>query len=439
MSFGSKYLDYERILSYDGTARESLRIRLYDTWQTLESESMFTSNELYRFMRLPLYDHFSDDEYKMKFFLTATFLCYIPYDTEGYEYIKEEWLGGESVAEYRCKNVMNKLKYMGIVLDCDDSESLRYVFEAQEGTVFRLDAAGIAALALRVRTALEGESFSKHNNIASLSLSKAFSAKIEEIASFANENNPEEIDISEYLPKRERREFYLKDKEYIDSLFEAQAFPELYEYKVGIDEYVKVANKKTTSYMLGWKDKNAKVGDRITVTYDNVQISAKITRLRNYPDYISLPNEKYGFNIGTYNPYFYDNYTVKEHGGVTLADFEIDERHKVRDVFTVNYWEHQLKGFEDAKELYLIRKECDVYMHVGYSSEFILKECMGRRTIKAVSEKPAELKGSMNEIFQAMEEGIPSIPTRLEIENGCFTEEDFKNYVHLIKLEIKDE
>jgi len=256
---------------------------------------------------------------------------------------------------------------------------------------------------------------------------------------FALEHDLEEMDISEYLPKRERREFYAKDKEYIDYLFEAQSFPELYEYKVGIDEYVKVANKQTTSYMLGWKDKNARVGDKITITYDNVQISAEITRLRNYPDYLSLPSEKYGFNIGTYNPYFYDNYTVKEHGGVTLADFAVDERYKVHDVFTVNYWEHQLKGFEDAKEIYLIRKETDVYMHVSYSSEFILKECMGGRTIKAVSNKPGELKGSMKEIFAAMENGVPSIPTRKEIENGCFKEEDYKNYVYLIKLKVKDE
>ena len=179
MSFGSKYNDYQTTLTYNGTARESLRRRLYDTWETLEMESNFTAHKMYRFNRLPLYNHFSDDEYKMKFFMTAAFLCYIPYDTEGYEYIKQEWLGGESVVEYRYKNVMNKLKYMGILLDEEDSQNLRYVFEAQESTVFRLDAAGIAALALRVRTALEGESFSKHNNVASLSLSKAISAKIE--------------------------------------------------------------------------------------------------------------------------------------------------------------------------------------------------------------------------------------------------------------------
>ena len=437
MSFGSKYNDYQTTLTYNGTARESLRRRLYDTWETLEMESHFTAHKMYRFNCLPLYNHFSDDEHKMKFFMTAAFLCYIPYDTEGYEYIKQEWLGGESVVEYRYKNVMNKLKYMGILLDEEDSQNLRYVFESQESTVFRLDAAGIASLALRVRTALEGESFSKHNNVASLSLSKAISAKINEIAEFACEHELEEIDIAEYLPKRERREFYAKDKEYIDSLFEAQAFPEVYEYKVGIDEYVKIAKKQTTSYMLGWKDKNAKVGDKITVTYDNIQISAEIKRLRNYPDYISLPNEKYGFNIGTYNPYFYDNYTVKENGGVTLADFEIDEVHKTCDVFTVNYWEHQLRGFEDAKAIYLIRKETDIYSHVGYSSEFILKECMGGRTIKAVSKKPGELKGSMEDIFSAMEDGVPSIPTRKEMENGCFREEDYKNYVYLIRLEIE--
>ena len=438
MSTSNKYSNYITTLMYDSTARISLRIRLYDMWETLEDEYMFMEHSMYRFKRLPLYDYYGDHEYEMKFFLKVPFMCYIPYDTEGYEYIKKEWLGGESLVDYRYKNVIKKLKYMGILLDDDGCEKLRYVLTSQEGTVFRLDPSGIAALALRVRTALEGEFFSKHNGIASLSLSKAFSAKINEIASFACEHNLEKMDISEYLPKRERREFYAKDKEYIDSLFEAQSFPEVYEYKVGIDEYEKVSNKQTTSYMLGSRDKHAKVGDKITITYDNVQISAEINRLRNYPDYISLPNEKYGFGIGTYNPYFYDNYTVKEHGGVTLADFKIDERHKVRDVFTVNYWEHQLAGFEDAKEIYLIRKERDVYMHVSYSSEFILKDCMGRRTIRAVSKKPAELKGSLQEIFRAMEDGVPSIPTRKEMENGCFKEEDYKNYVHLIKLEIKE-
>ena len=363
MSVFNDYSRYGTTLMYDGTARESLRIDLYDMKNTLEDECMFMEHSMYRFKGLPLYDYYRDDEYEMKFFLKTAFLCYVPYDTVGYEYIKREWLGGESVAEYRYKNVMSKLKYMGILLDEEGAEKLRYVFTSQEGTVFRLDPAGIAALALRVRTALELESFSKYGGIASLNIAKAFSAKIGEIAAVAVEGQLEEIDISEYLPKNEPYGLYGKDEDYIDFLFAEQSFPEVYEYTVSIGEYVKVAKGQTKSYMLGAKDKHAKVGDRITIRYNNVQISAKIMRLRNYPDYISLPNEKYGFDIGTYNPYFYDNYTVKEHGGVTLADFKVDKRHKIHNVFTVNYWEHQLRGFEDAKELYLVLRECDVYMH----------------------------------------------------------------------------
>ena len=438
MRASDKYGKYETTLLYNSTARASLRIDLYDMKNTLEDECMFMKFSMYRFKGLPLYDYYRDDEYEMKFFLKAAFLCYIPYDTAGYEYIKREWLGGESLVDYRYKNVMKKLKYMGIILDESDSEKLRYLFASQEGTVFKLDPVGIAALALRVRTALEGEFLSKYNGMVSLRFSKAFSAKIGEIASVAVEQRLEEIDISEYLPKYEPRGLYGKDEDYLDFLFEAQSFPEVYEYKVGIDEYVKVSNKQTTSYMLGSMDKHARVGDKITITYDNVQISAEITRLRNYPDYISLPNEKYGFNIGTYNPYFYDNYTVKENGGVTLADFEIDERHKVHNVFTVNYWEHQLAGFEDAKEIYLIRKESDVYMHVSYSSEFILKDCMGRRTIKAVSPGLPDLACSKESLFSKLEDGVPCIPTRKEIENGCFKEEELKDGVKIIKLEIKE-
>ena len=36
------------------------------------------------------------------------------------------------------------------------------------------------------------------------------------------------------------------------------------------------------------------------------------------------------------------------------------------------------------------------------------------------------------------DEDIPSIPTRKEIENGCFTDADFNNFVYLFKLEIQD-
>jgi hypothetical protein len=200
MRASDKYGKYETTLLYNSTARASLRIDLYDMKNTLEDECMFMKFSMYRFKGLPLYDYYRDDEYEMKFFLKAAFLCYIPYDTAGYEYIKREWLGGESLVDYRYKNVMKKLKYMGIILDESDSEKLRYLFASQEGTVFKLDPVGIAALALRLRTALEGEFLSKYNGMVSLRFSKAFSAKIAEIASVAVEQRLEEIDISEYLP-----------------------------------------------------------------------------------------------------------------------------------------------------------------------------------------------------------------------------------------------
>lgn len=229
-----------------------------------------------------------------------------------------------------------------------------------------------------------------------------------------------------------------ENKDNTDIMPKEQSLTYIHEYRVSIEEYEKIANNLITSYMLGSKDKNIKEGDIIAITCNNIQLKAVITQTRNYPDYISLPNEKYGFDIGTYNPYFYDNSTIKEYGGVTLADFKIIESKKTHDLFTVNYWEHQLKGFEDAKQLYLVRKENNIFMHVSPSSKFILKECMGVRTIKGSSLGKPQLILSKENLFAEMDEIIPSIPTRKEIENGSFSKEDFDKHLLLIKLEITE-
>ena len=432
----NKYSDYITTLTYNATARCSLRIDLYDMKNTIESELMFMER-FYHFRRLPLYDGY-DAEYEAKFFLNAACLCYIPYDTVGYEYIREK-LGGESVVEYRYGNVMKKLKYMGIILDEADKKKLHDLFASQETGVFRLDAAGIAALYLRVRTAVEGECLSLRRGVASLLLSKAFTAKIKELAEVALENSLETIDINEYLPKYELYTLYGKDTEYLDFLFEAQSFPELYEYEISIEDFAKVNKNQMTSYMLGAKDKAAKIGDKITLTYDNMQMSGEITGIRNYRSYLEIPAEKYGFGVGTYNPYFYDNETVMKNGGVLLADFKIEQTTKTSDVFTAYYHAYELEGVEDLKELCLVKRDMGIYAHVGYSSEFILKECGGGRTIRGISHKPAELNISKEGLLRAMEAGIPSIPSRKEIENGCFSEKDYKDCVWLIRLEITEE
>ena len=227
-----------------------------------------------------------------------------------------------------------------------------------------------------------------------------------------------------------------KNENNVNCPIEKLPLSDTHEYNVSIEEYEKIANDLMTSYMLGSKDKNLKEGDVITIRYDNVRLRGKITGIRNYPDFISLPNEKYGFGIGTYNPYFYDNSAIKEHGGVTLADFKIIESDKIHDLFTVNYWEHQLNGFEDAKELYLVRKENNIFGHVELSSEFVLKECMGRRTIKGTSLGIPISICSKENLFTEMDESIPSIPTRKEIENGSFSKDDYCNNLLLIKLKI---
>jgi len=435
----NRFSQYGTTLLYDATARASLRTELYTIKNTIEGELISTETGIFHFgyNKLPLYSGYSDDEDKFKFYLKAACLCYIPYDTAGYAYIREK-LGSEPVAEYRCKNILRKLKYMGIHLEGMEEVRLYEILAAQQTNVFQLDAAGLAGLCLRVRTALEGKIWADRGFIPSLTLSKAYSKIMDEIAAVACENRLEEMDISPYLPPYPAYTLTDKDKEYLDYLFDNQAFPEVYEYKLRMEEYIRVAQGKTSSYLLGPKDKTAKKGDRLILTYDNLQLSAEITGTEHYGDYIELPAEKYGFNIGTYNPYFYDNTTVREQGGLTLADFRVTEQRKIHDTFTVLYRAHQLEGAEAPKALYLVRKEHDIYMHAGYSSEFILKECMGGPTIKAISPKLPRLAGSKEDLLGQMDADIPSIPTRKEIENGFFTDADFNNFVYLFKLEIQD-
>ena len=438
MGICNQYGNYNTTLMYNSTARRSLRADPYGTNSTLEEKLIFTKVGIFPFgyRRLPLYSGYSDDEEKFEFYLNAVCLCYIPYDVAGYAYMQEK-LGSEPVAQYRCENILRKFKYMGIHLDGAEEVKLFELLSAQQSNVFRLDAAGLAGLCLRVRAAFEGKIWAERGFIPNLTLAKAYSAKMKEIAAYACENKLEEIDITPFLPQYSYT-LTDADKNRLDALFARQAFPALYEYRVKIEEYIRVAQGQTASYLLYAKDRAAKPGDKLIIIYDNVQISAEITGLRHYCDYTALPAEKYGFNIGTYNPYFYDNETASETGGLTLADFKIDQQCNIHNTFTVLYLAHQLKGTADAKALYLVKKEREVYMHATYSSEFILKECMGGPTIKAISPKPPVLAGSIEDLFRQMDEDIPSIPTRKEIENGCFTVEDYQNYVHLIRLEIKE-
>ena len=107
-----------------------------------------------------------------------------------------------------------------------------------------------------MRCALEGEAYANRGSFASLTLKKAFSAKLVQLAALTTEANLEEIDITPHLPAYSGYCLTEKDKAYLDFLFDAQAFPALYEYTVDAKEHCQIDDKKVTSFLRGGKDKD---------------------------------------------------------------------------------------------------------------------------------------------------------------------------------------
>ncbi len=432
----NQYDGYTQKMLYDGTARESLGIDLYDMKWTIEDELLRIRAKFYYFGRDPMGGGYLEND-EVEFFLKAACLSYIPYDTAGYAYIKEK-LGGASVADYRYETVLRKLTYMGIRPDERDRARLHALFVSQETGKTALDHAGLAAVCLRLHSAVEGLLLSR-GRLHSMGLGETYGEYLKTVCNAIKEKGLCEIDLAPFLPEYEPLSLSDADREYLDRLFREQAFPALYEYELGEEEYGRVERRETTSFLVGGRDRDVRIGDKLFFLYDNIGMNAEVTGLRRYADYTELPNERYGFGIGSYNPYFYDNESARERGGLVLADFRVGEAHRLHDTFTVLYHAHQLAGAEDASEIYLAKRDRGIYHHVGYSSEFVLKECMGGRTLYAVSPRPAEINLSREGLLSSMEEGIPSIPTRAEIQNGCFRDEDYEDGVYLIRLKIKTE
>lgn len=437
MAIFDNYSSYCTTLLHNKLAQYTLRVSPYDLYTTIEEFLLYLEQGVspFGYRNLPLYSGHSDSRQEFIFYLRAACLSYIPCDTAGAAYITEK-LNGESLPVYRCKNALQQLKYMGIHLDGAEETKLYEVFAAQETNVFRLDPAGLAGLCLRVHSAVVCKLLDERGFVPVIIFSKNFGKVMEAIAKEATAKQLEQMDISDFLPQHS---YTLTEdgRKSVDKVFARQAFPALYSYNVSTDEYVRLSNQELNCYLLGARDKNIKVGDKIIAICDNLQISAEITELRHYADYTELPHIQYGFGQTGYNPYIRDNFTTRENGGLTLAFFKPDERQKIHNTFTTLYLAYQLEGFEDAAELYLVRRELDIYMHVSYSSEFLLKECLGGPTIRAISPKPAQLVSSKADLLCQLEPGIPSIPTRKEIENDCFSQEDYENNLYVIKLNIQ--
>ena len=206
-------------------------------------------------------------------------------------------------------------------------------------------------------------------------------------------------------------------------------------YSVSQAELERIDTKKTVSYLLGARDADVRVGDKIAITCQNICFDGKIIGRRHYEDFVALPHEKYGFDISTYNPYFFDNESAKEAGGLTLADFVIVGKRKLHDSFSSLYHEHQLP--EGVRALYLIERKRSVYEWAVASSEFVLTECISGRKLSFVTEADAVTLFSAEALADAMTEDIPTLPTRKEIANGCFSDADYQRGLTLIRLTLR--
>ena len=399
-----RYGDYTQRMLYDSTARGSLRIDLYDMKWTIEDELIQLRAKFYYFGRDPMGGGYLEDD-EIEFFLKAACLSYIPYDTAGYAYIKEK-LGGASVADYRYATVLRKLTYMGIRLDERDRARLHALLVSQETGKMTLDHAGLAAVCLRLHSAAEGLLLSR-GRLHSIGLGETYGEYLEAVCDAIKEKGLREIDLAPFLPEYEPLSLSDADRKYLDDLFSWQAFPAVYEYELNAEDFSLVDARRMTSFPLG-AERDVRIGDRLLLTCDNIGIAAEITDLRHAPG----------------------------EGGL-LAEFRVDEVHELHNTFTVLCHEEDLDPAEEVGEVYLARRDRGIYRYVSYFSEFILKARKGERTLRGVSERPGELHLSAESLLAAMEEGIPSIPSREEIRNGCFRDEEDRDGIYLIHIKIK--
>ena len=60
-------------------------------------------------------------------------------------------------------------------------------------------------------------------------------------------------------------------------------------YSVSQAELERIDTKKTVSYLLGARDADVRIGDKIAITCQNICFDGKITGRRHYEDFVALP------------------------------------------------------------------------------------------------------------------------------------------------------
>ena len=389
----NEYGSYNQSLMYDTVARSSLRIKLYDMWSTIESEIMYIESGLNKFRSTPLYDHYEESR-KAQFFINAACMCYIPYNKAGYEYL-QNMLGDTPLWEYRYTNIINKLEVIGIVLSKEDKEGLEYLLKSYEGNEFRLDAYGLAALLLRVRGYVEGETGKLHRGYNTLILAKAFDRIVLKISNKVKEEGLSHIDITEFLTEKEELTLYQNEIDYMEELFFDQSFPRVHIKSTGIDQLGVIDKNRNLHHTVSGVEK-AKCGDYLLLRYNNFQARGKITGVNG-----------------------------------DIVTFKVEEMESINLPFIEYLTKEEMDVIEKQDMFYLLRRDSFMYRCTAFA-EFELREEKGERVIRA--DVCASQKSFFSEELLKKEIGEDAVAVP---PTSAFTKEDYNNYVCAIKLKVK--
>lgn len=383
---------FNQKLMYDTVARRSLRIRLYDMWETIENEHLYVDCGARKFNDSDIYDRYYDAK-EVDFFIHAVNMCYILYGKSGYKYLQDK-IGDMPLWEYRYLNILGKLDVIGIVLSDEEKEKLKYVLKAYEGNVFHLDACGIAALLLRVRGYVELEMGKKRRGFSSLLLSKRFDGIIQKISKEVNEKKLCDIDISRFLSGDEEFELFEKEIGYIEELFKDQSFPQIHIKNMTLDELEVIDDNRYKPHTFTGIE-GIKEEDWLLLRCANLQARGKITAV-----------------------------------DADKCIFMFDEM-VVRNLPFIEYCtKEEMDIIEKQNLFYLLRRYRFNYRSVAFA-EFIFCEIDGDRKIKANVRKKCDTAGSEFLLYTKIEKDAVTVP-----HVSSLTEEDYDEGVVAIMLEV---
>ena len=123
----------------------------------------------------------------------------------------------------------------------------------------------------------------------------------------------------------------------------------IFKKQICYDDCINISNNVINAILLFNEDKQAKIGDSFELTYDYKTINAKIVQIKKYKNYLDLPYRNYGLNYHTFNPYFYDNSSLKD--GLLASEIEIVSIKKDENLHNIIISDtNSLQNLEETKK-----------------------------------------------------------------------------------------